>query len=318
MRILYTSSDVHKAIKTVFDKKHQRRIAIVAYLGENAESFLPSPKGIKIICCPEPGATSPSSVRSLISRGAELQFSDDLHAKVYWSEGGCVITSANISHRALGRTNQKETGVLIDSDNFDIDRLINEIEPYSISQKAMDRLEKQDKKLKRAIERRQKKKTVKHFNDWYKSPYKEPWKIGWWSESDLLTAKSAIEKTKLEYSVAEPVGILNVSKSQVTRNDWLLCFEISGSNTRKIEWMYVDFVVPVEAKDIGAYEEDYPFQAIQVHKLSQYPEPPFVLEKEFRAAFKKAAKEYGTNKIENSKRLVVPKSLINKVADYLK
>jgi phosphatidylserine/phosphatidylglycerophosphate/cardiolipin synthase-like enzyme len=119
----------------VFDKKYHHRIAVVAYLGQNAESFLPSPKGLKIICCPEPGATSPSSVRSLIRRGAEILFSDDLHAKVYWSEGGCVVTSANISHRALGRSTQKETGILIDSSNYDIDRLINEIKPYPISQK---------------------------------------------------------------------------------------------------------------------------------------------------------------------------------------
>ncbi|WP_420855225.1 phospholipase D family protein, partial [endosymbiont of Riftia pachyptila] len=318
MKILYTSSDVHKAIKAVFAKKQRRRIAVVAYLGENAEAFLPFPEGVKIICCPEPGATSPSSVRSLIGRGAEVQFSDDLHAKVYWSEGGCVITSANISNRALGRTDQKETGIFINSSDFDIDRLISEINPYKITQKHMNHLEKQDRKIKRAIRVGRQKKAKKHFLEWYKSPYKEPWKIGWWSESDLETAKSAKERAKQEYNVSEPVDVLNVSKSQVQTNDWLLCFEITENGIRNIEWMFVDFIVSVDAKDAGAYEKDYPYQAIQVHKLNRYPEPPFMIEQEFRAAFKKAVKDYGTNKIENRKRLLPPKSLINNVAEYIK
>ena len=318
MKILYTSSDVHKAIKDVFAKNQKRRIAVVAYLGENAEAFLPAPKGMQIICCPEPGATSPSSVRSLIARGAEVQFSDDLHAKVYWSEGGCVIASANISNRALGRSNQKETGVLIDSDDFDIDRLINEVKPHKITQKDMDRLEKQDRKIKRAIGVRRQKKSEKHFLDWHNSPYKESWKIGWWSESDLKTAKSAKERAKQEYNVSEPFGALNVSKSQVQENDWLLCFEMTTNGIKNIEWMYVDFVVYVDAKDTGAYEKEYPYQAIQIHKSNQYPEPPFTIEKDFRAAFKKSVRDYGTDKIENIKRLVPPKSLINNVAKYLK
>lgn len=318
MKILYTSSDVHKALKMVFAEKQQRRIAVVAYLGKDAEAFLPAPQGIKIICCPEPGATSPSSVRSLIARGADIQFSDDLHAKVYWSKGGCVITSANISNRALGNTNQKETGVLINSSEFDIERLIKEVKPYKITQKHMDRLEQQEKKFKRAIGIKRKKKSGKLFQEWHELPYREPWKIGWWSESDLKTAKSAKEKVKKEYNVSEPDDFLNISKSQVQQNDWLLCFEITGDGIKNIEWMYADFVVPVETKDLEAYEEDYPYQAIQVHKINQYPEPPFKIEREFRSAFKKAIKKYGINKIENRKSLVLPKSLIDDVARSIK
>ncbi|HIJ23408.1 MAG: hypothetical protein HOL17_07680 [Gammaproteobacteria bacterium] len=318
MKILYTSSDVHKAIKTVFAKRQQRRIAVVAYLGKNAEAFLPAPEGIKIICCPEPGATSPSSVRSLISRGANVLFADDLHAKVYWSEGGCVITSANISNRALGRTNQKEIGVFINSVDFDIDRLIDGISPYDITQKHMDRLEKQDRKIKRALGNEGQQKTKKHYLEWYESPYKESWKNGWWSGSDLKTAKSGKERSKQEFNISDPVNALNVSKSQVQKNDWLLCFEVTGNGIKNLEWMYVDFVVPVDAKDKGAYESDYPYQAIQVHKLNQYPEPPFSIEGTFRAAFKKAVKDYGTKKIESIKGLIPPKSLIDNVADYLK
>jgi len=316
MKILYTSSDVHKAIKEVFNSKYSRRVAVVAYLGVNAESFLPSPKDIKIICCPEPGATSPASVRNLIKRGANIRFSDDLHTKVYWSKGGCVITSANISYRALGSANQKEAGILVSSTDFDIDHLIHEVNPYKITQTAMNKLEKQDRKLKLAVGTKANRKNKKYFIDWFESPYKEPWKIGWWSESDLETAKNAIEKSSTEYNVVEPVGVLNVSKNQVSNNEWLLCFEISGKSIKNIEWMYVDFVVPVESSDVDAYEEDYPFQAIQVHKLNQYPQPPFTIEEGFRKAFKKAIKEYGTSKIENAKKLALPEAVLKKVAEY--
>jgi hypothetical protein len=318
MKILYNSSDVHKAIKEVFANNQQRRIVVVAYLGESADAFLPAPKGARIICCPKPGATSPSSVRALIGRGADVQFSDNLHAKVYWSEGGCVITSANISNRALGRTNQKEIGIFINSSDFDIDRLIAEVNPYKITQKAMDRLDIQDRKNKQTIGVRRQKKSEKHFLKWYKSPYEESWKIGWWYRSDIKIAKSAIEQTTQEYNISEPFGALNVSKSQAQAGDWLLCFNISDNSIRNIEWMYIDYVVLVDTKDKGAYEADYPYQAIQVHKLQQYPEPPFAIEKKFRSAFKKAVRDHGINKIENSKGLVPPKSLIDNVAKYLK
>ena len=56
MEILYTSSDVHKAIKKIFVQSKSapvRRVAVVAYLGVNAESFLPSPINLEIICNPE-------------------------------------------------------------------------------------------------------------------------------------------------------------------------------------------------------------------------------------------------------------------------
>lgn len=318
MKILYTSSDVHKAIKSVFADNDQRRIAVVAYLGENAEAFLPAPKGITIVCCPEPGATSPSAVRSLIDKGADVQFADALHAKVYWSEEGCVITSANLSNRALGRTKQIETGVFINGADFDIDRLLHDVNPYKVTQQNMDRLTKEDRKIRRALGIKRQRGTKKHFLEWHKSPYKEPWKIGWWSTSDLKTAKTAKEKIKQEYGVAEPASLLNVSKSEVQRNDWLLCFEITGNSIKKIEWMYVDFVVPVDAKDNGAYEKGYPYQAIQVHRLHRYPEPPFTIEPAFRSAFKKAVKDYGASKIENRKRPLPPGSLLDNVAEYIK
>jgi hypothetical protein len=317
MKVLYRSSDVHKAIKEIFDPKYNDRIAIVAYLGVAAESFIPSPKGLRIICCPEPGATSPESIRSFIARGADVQFSDDLHAKVYWSKGGCVITSANISHRALGRSNQKEIGILLDSRDFDINRMLTEAAPYKVNQKTMNMLDRQAKKFKKATGIKSGERISRSYLDWINSPYKELWKMGWWSDSNLGIAKSALRRASTYYGAKEPFGVMNVAKNQVGNHQWILCFEIASLSIKNIEWMYVDFVVPVEEGDKHAYEAAFPFQSIQVHPLSQYPEPPFIITKEFRTAFKKALKEYGIERIQNAEKLSVPPSLQRKVADYL-
>lgn len=318
MEILYKAGDVHTAIKKIFSLPCDRRIAVVAYLGVNAENFLPNPKDMEIICCPEPGATSPEGIRKLLNRGARIQFSDGLHSKVYWSDKGCIITSANISHRALGSDAQKETGILIDSESFDIDRLIKESNPYDITQSLMDKLTKQDRKIKRAVGVKVGNTTKTEFIDWYNSSYKEPWKIGWWSDSELETSKAAVDKSKIEYNISNPVEFLNVAKNQVTKSDWLLTFETTNYGIKKIEWMYVDFVVAVDTDDKKAYEKEYPFQAIQAHKLSQYPPPPFHLSKQFTGAFKCAAKEYGIQKIENRTNLKASKKLLDLTKNYVK
>jgi len=41
---IITSGDVHKAIKKIFTLPCKRRVAVVAYLGVNAENYLPNPR----------------------------------------------------------------------------------------------------------------------------------------------------------------------------------------------------------------------------------------------------------------------------------
>lgn len=319
MKVLYDSSAVHQTIKEIFSVSKNpsaRRIAVVAYLGVDAERFLPSPKGLRIICNPEPGATDPDSIRSLITKGAKIQFSDRLHSKVYWSEKGCIITSANISHRALGSGNQKETGILIDSKDFDIDRLIQYVEPYDISQNAMNILEISDRAIRRAARIYSNVRSQITYGSWFSSAYRTPWKLGWWTETGLKESKAAIEKSYREYSIRKPDDWLNVTKNQVKKGDWLLCFEITNHGLRKFKWMCVDFIVPVSSKEKNSYDEDYPFQAVQVQKSRFYTSPPFTITKDFRSAFKKAVQKYGIEKIEKSPSLKPRNTLLNYIAEY--
>ena len=157
----------------------------------------------------------------------------------------------------------------------------------------MDKLEISGRRIKRATGIGCNLSSVRGcYMSWYLSAYKEPWKIGWWSESQLTTSKSAIEKSSSEYSIKDPIGFLNVAGNQVKSNEWILCFEITDNGLRELAWMYVDFVVSVDRTEHDSYERGYPYQAVQVHKLKCYPNPPFSITREFRSAFKKAAKRY--------------------------
>src|ERR1017187_5279910 len=104
--VLYNSADIHSRVKHLFGEasRGDRRVALVAYVGVDGEKYLPHPEALRVICNPTAGGTDPNTLRSLIKNGANVQVSDRLHMKVYWSSRrGCVITSANASSNALGR-----------------------------------------------------------------------------------------------------------------------------------------------------------------------------------------------------------------------
>lgn len=128
-KFLYTSKEIRQAIAEIFRVgKDGRRIALSAYVGDSADSYLPFPKKLEVICSPTPGATNPSAIRKLISLGATVQFVDGLHMKVYWSEGvGSVVTSANLSINAMGVGGLKEAGVLLGPEAIDIDQLLKSL-----------------------------------------------------------------------------------------------------------------------------------------------------------------------------------------------
>ncbi len=318
MKILYNYSEVHKAIKSIFKIPCDRRVAVVAYLGINADCYLPTPEGIQIICSPEPGATSPDGIRKLLKRKASIQFSEGLHSKVYWSTRGCVITSANISDRALGCHPQQEVGILIDSNEFDIDRLITEASPTEITSSLMDELSQQDRRLRKFHKTKTKDKNKKQFTEWYESPYREPWKIGWWSGSELEVSESAINVCQKDYNTEEPKKCISFAKNQVNEDNWLLTFEITENKIQKIAWMYIDFIEKINSTDKITYGKDYPYLAVQVHKSTHYPQSPFHISRKFINAFKKATKSYGIVKIENSYNCTPTKKMLDLTYGFLR
>lgn len=321
MKILYDSSELIKAINDIYsisDDPNNRRVAIVAYIGAGARKFIRNPNGLEIICKPQPGSTDPDTINYLIREGANIRFSDKLHSKVYWSTKGCIITSANLSANAFSGK-QLETGVLIESNELDVNKLIDDTDSYDINKNNMKNLYIGTRKLAKLLDSFKRnvtdaKKEIS-FLEWYLQPIRNEWKIGWWEEEGEFS-EAAKKISNKEYKNT-PYDCLNIKDDQVVDDDMLLCFRIVDNNINSFEWMYVDFVVKVPKND-KAYEKDYSCQAVQVYESKRYiKECPFAITEEFKKAFVKAAREYGINKIKCLKLLVPDEELIDLIKKHL-
>ena len=315
----YTSGELRLRIRKLFKnpKASGRQVVIVAYIGEDYATFLPNPKGIEIVCSPTPGATSAEAVQQLITAGANVSFSDQLHMKVYWSQRiGCLITSANLSTNALGMNALKEMGILVDAAMVDVDRLLKEAKPYPAIRK-LNWLRKEGEKVKLAMAKagRHVLYDPKGYADWYKDSPKvrKPWKLAWW-EGDVTSAEAARKFVRRNFDRSAPWDWINVNKRQVDKGDWLLAFTWTKGKARRLEWLYVDRVVPVRKSEQTVYEEDFPFQAVQAEEPIRYDAPPFKLGNNFAKLLTKAIKKVGVEKMGNSNHMAPPRALLDALA----
>jgi hypothetical protein len=290
--VLYRSAAIRKKINELFDApdKSDRRVALVAYIGQDYADYLPAPRGIDVICNPTPGATSVIAVDRLLRDGALVRFSDKLHMKVYWSEArGCVIASANLSRNAFGVRGLKEAGVWLEPNSVDIDKLVKEAQPYAVTDHRIEQLRVDENRYERALAKIRPREADSGFQflDWYRlSPVaRTPWKVGGYYGDDGI-ADAARDRLNKEFNADDAANWHGVSKKfSLREEDWLLQFEYDYENGKVIgkpEWMFVDFVVP-----FGRPETD-PFQAIQVHPIQSYERPPFRLTAEFSKALREA------------------------------
>ncbi|MFC3529711.1 phospholipase D family protein [Paracoccus mangrovi] len=90
-----------------------------AFLGRGAETAVPP--DARLICDIGMGGTSPLALKALSEKlGAKLKYLRDFHAKVYLSDQGCVIGSANLSSRGVGFLSQAkliEAAVFVEADD---------------------------------------------------------------------------------------------------------------------------------------------------------------------------------------------------------
>ncbi len=104
-----------KKIKTI-SKGGNKRYA-VAFWGDGAFKVLfpdDSAKGAQVICDLSMGATNPAEIRKLQKNGVKVKHIESFHGKVYLSDKGVVVASANASHNGLGfkgEAKHVETGV---------------------------------------------------------------------------------------------------------------------------------------------------------------------------------------------------------------
>ncbi len=323
-RILYSSAEINRGIRQLFADPDitKKRIVIVAYIGRDATDFLPSPQGVRVICSPSPMATSFSGICALQGRGASVEFADGLHAKVYWSEGrGCVLTSANLSMRALGMGGLKEVGIFLQDTDFDIEALLKVVCPRHPTSGELGKLRKAEELAKLMIKRigigsgRETKRTT--FLDWYKNHDQVNWKLGWWTIS-APAAKEAKSKSYIEYGVKSPAEHINCAPGTILPNEWVLMVELTAKSAKSIQWMFSEFIVRVKKTERGIFEKSYPNQAVQPLPSRRYHEPPFLIDTSFRSALRAAIKACQPSTIMNRKSLVPTSSLLDETYTYLK
>jgi hypothetical protein len=286
--VLYNSDALHRRIKHVLGDPEDRRIAIVAYVGAEAEAFFPHPEGMEIICDLKPGATSAKALNSLRKRGANVCKSDQLHAKVYWSQRhGAVITSANASRAALGKSTQKEVGVFSpNSSAIDIARLRRNVRPKAIVPADLMKLARENRRIpKQYYAATLRSESADSFLDWMKTGELDKWKFVVAPPVRFKLAQAARLEAKQSYGVRRAYDFIICSEKEIRKYDRILTF--NDPSAGGVRWMFADFVARVKPSDGPIYKRKYPCQAVQVYPDANYAPPPFKVD----AAFRKGARE---------------------------
>ena len=310
MEILYSSNELRDAIKKILanPEADDRRVALVAYVGGQAQAFLPHPRGLEIVCWLQPGSSDPQTIERLIRRGAKVYKSERMHMKVYWSSRrGCVICSANASGNALGGGIQKEAGVLLPPNTVDIQRLWDYVKPKLIRPVHLKRLTLEGNRTPSHYLNLTKEQPA-DFLEWRTFCSPTGWKLGSWDVvSDF--AREAVTIAKQMYG-KYPSDYLFVKQGELKENDWVLTIKVPS--VTRIGWMKTDFIIPVPPED-DTFDRDYPFQAVQAFPPTHY-RPPFKLDAAFRKALKKAIKAFGIEELDALRCRPPPKSLLDIIA----
>lgn len=310
MKILYNSSQVCQEIKKLFSSSKSRRVAIVAFIGKDAEAYLPKPHGLELICWPKAGGTDPNVLRKLIKRGVKLFFVNNLHMKIYWTQDcGAIITSANLSSNALGSGDLKEIGVLLNSKDIDINSVIKHLKPRKHTKSIFDSLDAAHAKYNAKNPSRRNNFKSFTYKDWYNLKPLRKWKLYLFEEYELEYSSNAINYARSNYNVY-PFAGLAFSKNDYDENDWVLKFRVKNNRIFDISWIFIEKIFLVPKNEKGSYDSDNPYEAIQVHPLKQYSPPPFQINTIFRSAFKKSLIKFGLNKFYNSKKVIPPKEFL--------
>jgi hypothetical protein len=300
---------MHDSIKAVLasPSSRDRRVIMVAFVGGQAQAFLPDPAGLEIVCWLQPGSTDALALERLLKRGAKIFKSERLHMKVYWSSRrGCVMCSANASGQALGGGIQKEAGVWLPPGTVNINRLLIEAKPVPITPSDLKRLTR----LSGRVYNYNTSNVVEHpptFAEWYNFVGRSTWKIVGCNATGRLSTE-AIDTAKQTYG-GKPYQFVCTSK-KLTINDWVLLFGIH--KIADLEWIHIDFVVKIPRAD-RTYHKDLPFQAVQA-ELPRLYRPPFKLDRKFIAAFKRSIKAYGIQRLANIDVFEPPKKLLDIIA----
>jgi hypothetical protein len=276
MKVLYNSRQIRNAIRRIFLKGKGRRVALAAFVGEDAPAFLPNPKGIELVCWPNGAGTNPDAIRKLRKLKVKVMSSPRMHAKLYWSQGvGAVLASANLSKNALGEGNLQELGVLIPAEAIDIKALLKSIRPKKVTVRSLKQLDKDYDS-----HRKRNPKFVRtsrlNFVTWYKSEARRSWKLVCYEKGNAQVPPSLRPWLRTEGGAITDTQVISTPGGLYKDDDWILCFtRAKNGKPKNLEWMYAHKVSKVPINERNAFNDGSAFQVIQVHPIRVYGSPPF-------------------------------------------
>lgn len=147
IKILKKNDEILSEIKRLFKSASKIKCA-VAFWGKGASDLFSNSKAksIEIVCNLMSGGTNPDEIETImddIKKNGEVRMDNTLHAKVFWTDKGMVIGSANASANGLSLEGAeiegwKEMSVLIEDQ-----KLIKEAEKW------FDKVFMESKKIKK-------------------------------------------------------------------------------------------------------------------------------------------------------------------------
>lgn len=249
-----------------------------------AEDYLPNPKGIELICWAKAGSTNPHTIRILIQRGLKVFFGDQVHTKLYWtSDNGALVTSANLSTNAFGAGGLVEFGIVVDSKDININKVIGEMKLQDVTRNPQKHLELLDKLHKEHIKQNPQEnlrsRKPRDFTEWCQSPAREKWKIAIVERTDLKLAATIKSMLQNEYGKTKPYDYMSAAAIDYSENDWILILSEAnkrgGTSISDISWMYADRIVRVSKKERISINDGLDAQVIQISPTKSYEQPPF-------------------------------------------
>jgi len=276
-KVLYTTSSVQKKVISIMADNSCKRTIVVAFVGDGAEEYIGDPKGINLICWPQPGSTNPKTLQYLIKKGVRLGFCDKLHMKIYSSnKHGTVLGSSNLTNNGLGGGNLREAGVYLAPDEFSLE---NALQGLKIRKPTKDDFEKLFIGYHKNIKETRVKKGVPsdNFGAYITSPFKEKFKIEVYDADNYKYSDEEIEAANL-IGKNVPEESIECYKNDHKVGDWLLAIEVKNERVIKsISWMHIEAVVRLKEKS------RYVYRALQLRSMRAL-HPPFMLTPKFKTA----------------------------------
>lgn len=100
--VLLTKEIISKKLLSILNNSKEVKCA-VAFWGEGSQNLFETVrhKNIQIICNLTTGGTNPGPIKAIQDMGIEIKQANTLHAKIFYTDQGCIIGSANASANGL-------------------------------------------------------------------------------------------------------------------------------------------------------------------------------------------------------------------------